>query len=83
MVGVTLAAVRAAAVPYLVVAGDDLEPDCRESLTEMLPQAADTVWQGSGHCPHIAQPGRFAACLAASGAGGSNAAIIASAMKAP
>jgi pimeloyl-ACP methyl ester carboxylesterase len=83
MVGATLAAVRAAGVPYLVVAGDDLEAGYREWLTEMLPQAAVTVWPGSGHFPHIAHPGRFAACLAASGSGGTKAAIIASAMKAP
>ncbi len=83
MVGATLAAVRAAGVPYLVVAGDDLEADYRAWLTEMLPRATFTVWPGSGHFPHIAHPGRFASCLAAGGSGGSNAAIIASAMKAP
>ncbi len=83
MVEATLAAVRAAGVPYLVVAGDDLPADYRGWLTEMLPQATVTVWPGSGHFPHIAHPGRFAACLAADGSGGSNAAIIASAMKAP
>jgi pimeloyl-ACP methyl ester carboxylesterase len=83
MVGATLAAVRAARVPYLVVAGEDLEPGYQEWLTEILPQAAVTVWPGSGHFPHIAQPGRFAACLAAGGSGLSSAAIIASAMKTP
>ena len=83
MVEATLAAVRAAGVPYLVVAGDDLPADYRGWLTEMLPQATVTVWPGSGHFPHIAHPGRFAVCLASGGSGGSNAAIIASAMKAP
>jgi hypothetical protein len=43
-------------LPYLLVAGGDLEAD---------------------------YPGRFVACLAAGGSGGSNAAIMASAMKAP
>jgi pimeloyl-ACP methyl ester carboxylesterase len=62
-----LAAIRAAGVPYLVVAGDDLEAGYREWLTEMLPHATVTVWPGSGHFPHIAHPGRFAACLAAGG----------------
>jgi pimeloyl-ACP methyl ester carboxylesterase len=81
-VGATLAAVRAAGVPYLVVAGDELEASYREWLTDTLPQATVTVWPGSGHFPHIAYPGRFARCLAASGSGGSNAAIMASAMKA-
>jgi pimeloyl-ACP methyl ester carboxylesterase len=83
MVGTTLAAVRAAGVPYLLVAGDDLAAGYREWLTEMLPQATVTVWPGSGHFPHIAHPSRFAACLAAAGLDGSNAAIIASALKAP
>ena len=83
MVGATLAAVRAAGVPYLLVAGDDLESGYRKWLTEMLPDATVTVWPGTGHFPHIAHPGRFAACLAASGSGGSSATITASAMKAP
>ncbi len=82
MVGATLAAVRAAGVPYLLVAGDDLESGYQEWLTEIMPHATVTVWPGSGHFPHIAHPARFAACLAANGSGGSSAAIIASAMKA-
>lgn len=65
MVEATLAAVRASGVPYLVVTGDDLEPGYQEWLTEMLPHATVTVWPGSGHFPHIAHPGRFAECLAA------------------
>jgi pimeloyl-ACP methyl ester carboxylesterase len=83
MVEATLAAVRASGVPYLVVTGDDLEPGYWSWLTEMLPHATVTVLPGSGHFPHIAHPGRFAACLAAGGSGGSNAPIIASAMKTP
>jgi len=83
LVEVTLAAVRAAGVPYLLVAGDDLESGYRNWLTEMLPHVTVMEWPGSGHFPHIAHPGRFAACLAAAGSAGSNAAIIASAMKAP
>jgi pimeloyl-ACP methyl ester carboxylesterase len=83
MVGATLAAVRAAGVPYHVVAGDQLEAGYRQWLAEMLPDATVAVWPGSGHFPHLAHPDRFAACLAEVGSGGSNAAIIASAMKAP
>jgi pimeloyl-ACP methyl ester carboxylesterase len=83
MVGATLAAVRGAGVPYHVVAGDHLEAGYRQWLAEMLPHATVAVWPGSGHFPHLAHPDRFAACLAAGGSGGSNAAIIASAMKAP
>jgi pimeloyl-ACP methyl ester carboxylesterase len=70
----TLAAVRAAGVPYLVVAGADLESDYQEWLTEMLPQAAVTVWPGSGHFPHLAHPGPFAECLAATARRGGAAA---------
>jgi pimeloyl-ACP methyl ester carboxylesterase len=83
MAGVALAALRVAGVPYLLVAGEDLESDYREWLTEMLPHVTVTVWPGSGHFPHIAHPGRFAACLADGGSDGSKAAIIASALKAP
>ena len=60
-----LASLRAAGVPYLVVAGADLDPDYERWLSEMLPQATVTVWPGSGHFPHLAHPDRFAECLAA------------------
>ncbi|MBJ7601843.1 MAG: alpha/beta hydrolase [Candidatus Dormibacteraeota bacterium] len=60
-----LASVRAAGVPYLVVAGSALEPDYEQWLKEMLPQATVIVWPGSGHFPHLAHPDRFAKCLAA------------------
>jgi pimeloyl-ACP methyl ester carboxylesterase len=84
VVGATLAAVRAAGVPYLVVAGDDLEPGYREWLTDMLPHATVTVWPGSGHFPHIAHPGRFAARLAAAGStDGRNTGIVAAGTNAP
>jgi pimeloyl-ACP methyl ester carboxylesterase len=83
MVGATLAAVRAAGVPYLLVAGDELTTGYRGWLIERLPHATVMEWPGSGHFPHIAHPSRFAACLAAAGLEGSNAAIIASAVKAP
>lgn len=59
-----LAAIRAAKVPYLVVAGADLELDYQKWLSEMLPQVAVTVWPGSGHFPHVAHPERFAEWLA-------------------
>jgi pimeloyl-ACP methyl ester carboxylesterase len=83
MVATALAAVRAAGVPYLVVAGDDLEPAYRQWLTEALPQATVKVWPGSGHFPHVAHPARFAECLAAGESGESTTPIIPSAMTAP
>ena len=67
LVAAKLDAVRAAGVPYLVVAGAELEPEYTKWLSTMLPQAAVTVWPASGHFPHIAHPGRFAECLAATG----------------
>jgi pimeloyl-ACP methyl ester carboxylesterase len=62
---VTLEAVRSAGVPYLIVAGAELEPEYEKWLSKTLPKAAVTVWPGGGHFPHIACPGRFAECLAA------------------
>jgi pimeloyl-ACP methyl ester carboxylesterase len=59
-----LAALRTAEKPYLIVAGSDPEPDYRQWLDEVLPQAVITVLPGSGHFPHLAQPARFAECLA-------------------
>lgn len=58
-----LQAVRAARVPYLVVAGSELEPGYAGWLAEMLPESQVTVWPGSGHFPHLAHPGLFAAAL--------------------
>jgi len=62
-----LARLRAAGAPYLVVAGDDLEPGYRQWLMKTLPQTTIAVWPGSGHFPHLAHADRFADCLAATG----------------
>jgi pimeloyl-ACP methyl ester carboxylesterase len=64
-----LASLRAAHVPYLVVAGDALEDGYRRWLETELPQASITVLSGSGHFPHLAHPDRFAEILAGTGAG--------------
>jgi pimeloyl-ACP methyl ester carboxylesterase len=63
-----MAAVREAKVPYLQVSGHELGPEYLEWLNRELPQAEVTVWPGSGHFPHLAQPERFAGVLAATGA---------------
>ena len=52
-------------MPYLFVAGHDPGPEYLGWLNRELPQAEVTVWPGSGHFPHLAQPGRFAELLAA------------------
>ena len=64
MTSAGLAALRAAETPYLIVAGSDPEPDYRQWLNEVLPQAVITVLAGSGHFPHLAHPGGVAECLA-------------------
>lgn len=63
-VAVALAALRASAVPYLVVAGAEPESDYQKWLGTVLPQATVTVWPGSGHFPQVAHPDLFAECLA-------------------
>jgi pimeloyl-ACP methyl ester carboxylesterase len=59
-----LAAVRAAGVPYLVVAGDDPGRLRRDWLASLLPDASVTVFPKSGQFPHLAHPLRFAETLA-------------------
>jgi pimeloyl-ACP methyl ester carboxylesterase len=59
-----LAALRDAKVPYLFVAGDDPGQKYLDWQHRELPQAEVIVWPGSGHFPHLAQPGRFAELLA-------------------
>jgi pimeloyl-ACP methyl ester carboxylesterase len=61
----TLEAVRGAGVPYLIVAGADLEPPYQKWLSTTLPHAAVAVWPASGHFPHLAHPRRFAERLTA------------------
>lgn len=61
-----LTGLRTAGVPYLIVAGAELDADYRQWITEVLPQAEITVMPDSGHFPHLAHPAQFAECLAAS-----------------
>lgn len=60
-----LAAVRAAGIGYLFIAGREVEPGYRRWLSQVLPQASIVVFPGGGHFPHLACPRRFATCLAA------------------
>lgn len=60
-----ISALRASGMPYLFIAGHELEPGYETWLREKLPQVSITVWPGSGHFPHLAHPDWFADCLAA------------------
>jgi pimeloyl-ACP methyl ester carboxylesterase len=60
-----LVRLRAAAVPYLAIAGDEPGQDYRRWLSGVLPRAELEVWPGSGHFPHLADPARFAGVLLA------------------
>jgi pimeloyl-ACP methyl ester carboxylesterase len=62
-----LAAVKTAGLPYLVIAGEALEPEYERWLKEAIPQVSVTVLPASGHFPHLAHPALFAQCLAATG----------------
>jgi pimeloyl-ACP methyl ester carboxylesterase len=59
-----LKALREKGTPYLVVAGDELDPGYRRWLKQRLPQATVTVLPRGGHFPHLAHPRLFAECLA-------------------
>jgi pimeloyl-ACP methyl ester carboxylesterase len=61
----TVAALRAAGMPYLYIAGDEPPPGYRQWLSQHLPAAAIEVWPGSGHFPHLARPDEFVEQLAA------------------
>ena len=54
-------------MPYLLVAGAELSPGVAEQFCTVVPQASAEVWPDTGHFPHLAQPRRFAALLAATG----------------
>jgi pimeloyl-ACP methyl ester carboxylesterase len=65
MIDQATAAIGAAGLPYLHIAGDEPGTSYREWLGERLPAAAIEVWAGSGHFPHLARPDEFAQQLAA------------------
>ena len=59
-----LAVLRDRGVPYLVTAGHQYDSSYMAWLGDALPQATVTLFPNSGHFPHLADPERFAACLA-------------------
>jgi pimeloyl-ACP methyl ester carboxylesterase len=58
-----LARLRAAQVPYHLIAGTEPGEGYRTWLREALPQARVTVYPSAGHFPHLVDPARFAAEL--------------------
>jgi pimeloyl-ACP methyl ester carboxylesterase len=64
LVGVQVARLRRAEVPYLLVAGTDPGEAYREWLASVLPGARVVVLADTGHFPHLGQPRQFASCLA-------------------
>jgi pimeloyl-ACP methyl ester carboxylesterase len=58
-----LARLRAARVPYHLIAGTDPGEAYRAWLRKALPQARVTVYPDAGHFPHLVDPARFAAEL--------------------
>ncbi len=63
----TLDTLRQARLPYAIIAGHAYDDAYTAWLHEVLPQATVTVYPNSGHFPHLADPDRFAECLAATG----------------
>ncbi len=59
-----ISAIRAAAIPYTIIAGDQGDDTFRAWIAAFLPQATLTVWPACGHFPHLAQPAAFARILA-------------------
>ena len=52
-------------VPYLSLHGIDPGPDYAAWLTSLVPTATVEVWPGLGHYPHLVEPERFLARIAA------------------
>lgn len=52
-------------VPYVAIHGGDPGPGYADWLTSLVPTATVEVWGRGGHYPHLADPQRFAARLAA------------------
>ncbi|MHB8669394.1 MAG: alpha/beta fold hydrolase [Acidimicrobiales bacterium] len=52
-------------VPYLCIHGSDPGSEYPGWLAELVPGAVVEVWPGLGHFPHLAEPERFVARLAA------------------
>jgi len=64
LLDVTVQSLRAANVPFTMIAGAEPGPEYRSWLATTLPHATISVWPGTGHFPHIAHPQAFARVLA-------------------
>ncbi len=62
-----LATLKQRRVPYMVIAGHEYDAGYAAWLRDALPEATLTIFPSSGHFPHLADPDRFADCLASTG----------------
>jgi len=59
-----LTQIRETNLPYVIVAGTELDPAYEQWLHAQLPQAHVVILPASGHFPHLAHPAPFARILA-------------------
>ncbi|MEO8898599.1 MAG: alpha/beta hydrolase [Candidatus Dormibacter sp.] len=62
-----LATLKQRRVPYMVIAGHEYDAGYAAWLRDVLPRATLTIFPNGGHFPHLADPDRFADCLASTG----------------
>ncbi|MEO8898089.1 MAG: alpha/beta hydrolase [Candidatus Dormibacter sp.] len=62
-----LATLKQRRVPYMVIAGHEYDAGYTAWLRDVLPEATLAIFPSSGHFPHLADPDRFADCLASTG----------------
>lgn len=60
MIEQTSARIAAAKIPYLYLAGADLDPDTQMWMDRQPFNPTVEVWRDTGHFPHLAHPTRFA-----------------------
>jgi pimeloyl-ACP methyl ester carboxylesterase len=64
---VAIRALRSLRTPYLIVAGNHLDPAYQKFLARNFPEAEVVCLPGSGHFPHLAHPEAFAKLLVNTG----------------
>lgn len=57
--GITRSLIDGIGCSYLAIHGDDLGPEYRSWLQQVIPAAEIEVWEGCAHYPHLIHPDRF------------------------